>query len=191
MDKAAQIERHPSDPKADQSTLVTCHVLSRWSRGPEGNETEFSLDAERNGWPTRIVDVVDQPVPEIKVGHGVIVEVLCTPATLATIDATGRHMFLDEGNGDDDRTFDVAEKQKLDEHAAIDAALYAFVVVIPCVSVRNFTISAIAVFVATTSEVSVPIVIQCDGVSARGHSSFMSLRTTTWMRPFRLVSSPV
>ena len=50
-------------------------------------------------------------------------------------------------------------------------------------SIRNPTISRTAIRVATVSEVSVPMVIQWVGVSARGQMSFRSFRTTRPLPP--------
>src|SRR6185436_13220260 len=65
----------------------------------------------------------------------------------------------------------------------IDVSAYASSRLIGTVfcSARNFTVSRVAIFIASLRSSSNPIMIQWVVVSARGHSIFMSLRTTGWI----------
>ena len=119
------MEPHPSDPNGDPSQLVIAHVLTEWTRTDDGNHTRLGVECAANGWPARITDAVDQPGEEIRSGHGIVVELACSPATLAIIEATGNYLILDRSSADADGELGQLEKEQLSQHPAIAPELKA------------------------------------------------------------------
>lgn len=73
---------------------VSVYVISPWSRDAEGSVPQLVLDAIANGWQTTIEDVTSQPASEIRLGHFVLVDLICTPETLESIRKHGRYSVL-------------------------------------------------------------------------------------------------
>src|ERR1035437_5025535 len=74
---------------------------------------------------------------------------------------------------------------------AVLTSMYASSLFMPFIVTRNSMACRTASLVAATRSLSIPMAIQCVGVSPRGQVSLRSLRTTTWKRPTSEVSSAV